>query len=181
MEIPYIMISDSIKESVEYNEYKRKKDQSEEDNVEEEQEEQHVSPIERGRGKGYMCLGNQEVNVSNKPKKVVIVPRKQRTITIVDNLVEQETVESRLEHVRKEMQKGRGEGSCAIRDDNYEYEDFSKSDYDATRNSSWSNTDKDCDKDDTEDSDMDISDDDSDKRDDANDAASFGLFMYNKS
>ncbi|GKB84741.1 hypothetical protein Tco_0957013 [Tanacetum coccineum] len=58
------------------------------------------------------------------------------------------------------MQAGRGEGY------------FSNKDSDATRSSSWSNTDKDDDKDDAEDSDIDISDDDFDKGD--NDADGFG-------
>nr|GEY08613.1 hypothetical protein [Tanacetum cinerariifolium] len=56
-----------------------------------EPEEQHVSSVRRGRGKGYMCIGNQEVNISSKPKKAV-VPRKLRTITVGDNIIEQEIV-----------------------------------------------------------------------------------------
>ncbi|GKA13599.1 hypothetical protein Tco_0693245 [Tanacetum coccineum] len=77
------------------------------------------------------------------------------------------------------MQEGGGKGSSVARDDNYEFEDFSESDSDATQNSSWSDSDKDDDKDDTEDSDMDIFDDDSDKGDE--DAIGFGVFMDNKS
>ncbi|GJY90732.1 hypothetical protein Tco_0505928 [Tanacetum coccineum] len=47
--------------------------------------------LRRGKGKGYMCIGNREVNVSSKPKKAV-VPRKPRTITVADNLIEQEAM-----------------------------------------------------------------------------------------
>ncbi|GKD70586.1 hypothetical protein Tco_1324676 [Tanacetum coccineum] len=86
MEIPYTIINDAIKQLVRYKYYMIKKGQSEEDNDEEESEEQVVSRAGRGRGKGYMCSGNQEVNVSSKPKKDV-VPRKQRTITYADNIL----------------------------------------------------------------------------------------------
>ncbi|GJZ92067.1 hypothetical protein Tco_0664132 [Tanacetum coccineum] len=68
------------------------KDESGKGIAEEEPEEQHVSLVRSGRGKGYMCIGNREVNVSSKPKKAV-VPRKLRTITEADNLIEQEAVE----------------------------------------------------------------------------------------
>nr|GEU72449.1 hypothetical protein [Tanacetum cinerariifolium] len=87
--------------------------------------------------------------------------------------------ESRFEHIRQEMQAGRGEGSSDARDDNYKFEDFSKSDIDATRNSSWLKTKKDDDKADTKDLDIDIFDDDFDKEDD--DAVGFEVFMHNKS
>ncbi|GJT47131.1 hypothetical protein Tco_0955846 [Tanacetum coccineum] len=54
----------------------------------EEPEEQHVSPIKCGQGKGYMHLGDQEANVPNAFKKNV-VPRKTRSLTIADNIVEE--------------------------------------------------------------------------------------------
>ncbi|GKD98183.1 hypothetical protein Tco_1382080 [Tanacetum coccineum] len=57
----------------------------------EEPEEQHVCLVRSGRGKGYMCLGNQEVNLPRKPKKAV-VPKKLRTLTIADNIVEETIV-----------------------------------------------------------------------------------------
>ncbi|GJW64034.1 hypothetical protein Tco_0115918 [Tanacetum coccineum] len=60
-------------------------------NAEEKPEDQNVSLVRSGRGKGYMCLGNQEVNVSSKPKQIVVL-RKKRTITVADNIVEQETM-----------------------------------------------------------------------------------------
>ncbi|GJT63568.1 hypothetical protein Tco_1015048 [Tanacetum coccineum] len=72
IEIPDTMINDAIKEPAGYKYYKIKKDQSKEDNAEKEPEEQNV-------------------NVSSKPNKTVI-PRKQRTITVADNIVEQEIV-----------------------------------------------------------------------------------------
>ncbi|GJW31856.1 hypothetical protein Tco_0051888 [Tanacetum coccineum] len=136
--------------------------------------------------------------IKDKPKKAV-VPRKARTITIANNIVEQETVvvklakyvsieehrlqqrskESRREHVRKEVTGSRGEGSSVAQDDNYKFEEFSELESDATRNSSWPDTNKDDDQDDTEDSDMDICNNDFDKAD--NDAVGFGVFVYNKS
>nr|GEV23983.1 hypothetical protein [Tanacetum cinerariifolium] len=178
-----------------------KKDESEKGNAKEELEEQHVSLVRSERGKGYMCIGNREVYVSSKSKKVVVL-RKPRTITIADNIVEQEAMavelakfvnineqrlqqylrkgskESKREHVRKEMQAGRGEGSSAAQEDNYEFQEFLESESDATQNSSWSDTNKDDD-DDTRDLDMDISENGSDKGDD--DVEGFGVFMYKKS
>ncbi|GJW42246.1 hypothetical protein Tco_0071045 [Tanacetum coccineum] len=89
MEIPDIMINDAIKKSAGYEVYQSTKKKSEEDNAQEELEEQNVSTVSRGWGKGYMCLGTQEVNVSNKPKRDV-VPRRKRTITYANNLLETE-------------------------------------------------------------------------------------------
>ncbi|GJW67539.1 hypothetical protein Tco_0121963 [Tanacetum coccineum] len=74
-----------------YKYYKHKKDESEKGKAAEEPEEQHVCLVRSGRGKGYMCLGNQEVNLPRKPKKAV-VPKKLRTLTIVDNIVEETIV-----------------------------------------------------------------------------------------
>ncbi|GKD40612.1 hypothetical protein Tco_1260819, partial [Tanacetum coccineum] len=85
--------------------------------------------------------------------------------------------ESRLESIRQEIQARKREGSSAAKDG--EFEDFSDINSDVTARSSWSNTYKDDDTDDAENSDMDISDDDSDKGDD--NAAGFGVFMYDKS
>nr|GFC11676.1 hypothetical protein [Tanacetum cinerariifolium] len=63
-------------------------DESEKGKAVEEPEEHHVSRVRSKRGKGYMCSGNQEVNVPRKPKKVV-VPKKPRTLTFTDNIVEE--------------------------------------------------------------------------------------------
>ncbi|GJX81651.1 hypothetical protein Tco_0331132 [Tanacetum coccineum] len=71
MEIPDTMINDAIKKAT-------------------------CAPVRRGKGKGYMCSGNQEVNVPSKPKKPA-APKKPRTITVADNTVEQETVAVELE------------------------------------------------------------------------------------
>ncbi|GKB69257.1 hypothetical protein Tco_0930669, partial [Tanacetum coccineum] len=87
MEIPYTMINDAIKQLAGYKYYNTNKAQSEEDNAEEESEEHAMFRTGKGRGKGYMCLGDQEVNVSSKPKKDD-VPRKKRTITYANNLLE---------------------------------------------------------------------------------------------
>ncbi|GJY94994.1 hypothetical protein Tco_0511355 [Tanacetum coccineum] len=134
--------------------------------VEGEPEVQNVSLVARGRGKGYMCIGNREVNVSSKPKKSV-VPRKPRTITVPDNIMEQETMavelaksisieEHRLQQreimtqlpIEKQIKKDVDEG------------------YVAKRGLKLKDTNKNDDKDDTEDLDLDISDNDSDKGDD---------------
>ncbi|GKC09788.1 hypothetical protein Tco_1001398, partial [Tanacetum coccineum] len=72
-----------------YKYYKHKKNERKKDEAAEEPEEQHVSPIRSGKGKGYMRSGNHEVNVPSAFKKNV-VPRKQRSKTIVDNIVPQE-------------------------------------------------------------------------------------------
>nr|GEZ20893.1 hypothetical protein [Tanacetum cinerariifolium] len=69
-----------------------KKDESGKGIAKEEPKEQHVSPFRSGRGKGYLCIGNQEANVSSKPKKAVVLS-KPRIITEADNLIEQEAVE----------------------------------------------------------------------------------------
>ncbi|GJZ01475.1 hypothetical protein Tco_0519436 [Tanacetum coccineum] len=89
LEILDSIINDAIKQSAGYKYYKTKKDQSGKDNDQDTREEQNVSTVRRGRGKGYMCSYNQEVNVSSKPKKDV-VPRRKRTITHADNLLETE-------------------------------------------------------------------------------------------
>ncbi|GKB69256.1 hypothetical protein Tco_0930668 [Tanacetum coccineum] len=52
-----------------------------------ESEEHAMFRTRRERSKGHVCSGNQEVNVSSKPKKDD-VPRKKRTITYADNLLE---------------------------------------------------------------------------------------------
>ncbi|GJX44095.1 hypothetical protein Tco_0260771 [Tanacetum coccineum] len=91
MKIPDTKISDAINQSAGYKYYEAKKAESEKGNTAKEPEEQHVSPVKSGRGKGYMRLGDQEVNVSSAFKKNV-VPKKQRSIIVADNLVPQEDV-----------------------------------------------------------------------------------------
>ncbi|GJS53046.1 hypothetical protein Tco_0626408 [Tanacetum coccineum] len=83
MEILDTMISDAIKKSAGYNFYIAKKKESAKDKIVDEPEEQRASPIKSGRGKGFMCYGDQAVNV---PKKDV-VPRKTRSLTIVEETV----------------------------------------------------------------------------------------------
>nr|GEY11979.1 hypothetical protein [Tanacetum cinerariifolium] len=83
MEISSTMISDAIKKSAGYNYYIAKKKESAKDKIIDEPEEQRVSLVKSGRGKGFMCYGDQVVNVPNKLKKDV-VPRKTRTLTIAE-------------------------------------------------------------------------------------------------
>ncbi|GJV48521.1 hypothetical protein Tco_1438733 [Tanacetum coccineum] len=175
-------------------------DESELGNVEEEPEEQHVSHVRRGKGKGHMCISKREVNVSNKPKKA-FVPRKPRTITVAENIVEQEAVavklvksvsieEQRLQQrqimtqltiekqVKKDIDDGAAERGLKLK--GATPEDPAVQSLIALRKGYKESIRKhDDDDDDNEDSDMDISEIGSDKGDD--DAAGFGVFVYNKS
>ncbi|GKB38791.1 hypothetical protein Tco_0883733 [Tanacetum coccineum] len=56
-----------------------------------EPEEQHVSPVKSGRGKGFICYGDQVANVPNKPKKDAM-PRKTTSLTIAEETVIDDTV-----------------------------------------------------------------------------------------
>ncbi|GKC61559.1 hypothetical protein Tco_1089157 [Tanacetum coccineum] len=171
IEIPESMIIDAIKQSTGYKFYKHKKEENAKGKAVEEPEGQHVSPIKSGKGKGYMRLGGQEVNVPSAFKKNV-VPRKQRSITFADNLLETEN-EAKLKGpaiedptVQSLLDLRRGSKESRL-------ESLS----DETRDSSCSDTDEVKD-DETDNSDMDLSDDEP-KGDDA--AAGFGVFMYDKS
>nr|GEW32735.1 hypothetical protein [Tanacetum cinerariifolium] len=88
MEIPDTMIDDAFKKSAGYKYYRAKKAESKKAKVNEEPKEQHVSQLQSGRGKGYMRLGDQEVNVPSVFKKND-VPRKTRSLTVADNIVEE--------------------------------------------------------------------------------------------
>ncbi|GKB10562.1 hypothetical protein Tco_0844485 [Tanacetum coccineum] len=87
---------------------------------------------------------------------------------------------SKESSLRQENQPVGGEGSSATHDKYYEFEEISATDSDATQDSSCSETDdeKDDETDDSDNSDMDLSNDEP-KEDD--NAAGFGVFMYNKS
>ncbi|GJS30009.1 hypothetical protein Tco_0490629 [Tanacetum coccineum] len=83
MEIPDTMISDAIKKLAGYKFYMAKKVESKNAKTVDAPEEQHVSPVKSRRGKGFMCYGDQAVNI---PKKDV-VPRKIRSLTVVEETV----------------------------------------------------------------------------------------------
>ncbi|GJW15321.1 hypothetical protein Tco_0019454 [Tanacetum coccineum] len=83
MEVSDAMISDAIKKKAGYKYYIAKKVESEIAKIVDKPEEQHVSPVKSGRGKGFMCYGDQVENVPNKLKKDV-VPRKTRSLTIAE-------------------------------------------------------------------------------------------------
>ncbi|GKC90542.1 hypothetical protein Tco_1151191, partial [Tanacetum coccineum] len=68
--------------------YKHKKIESEKAKATEKPEEQHESPVRSSRGKGYMCLGDQVVNVTSVFKKNVM-PKKTRSLTVADNILEE--------------------------------------------------------------------------------------------
>ncbi|GKD82888.1 hypothetical protein Tco_1349727 [Tanacetum coccineum] len=86
------MINDAIKKKAGYMYYMAKKVENEKAKIVNEPEEQHVSPVKRGRGKGFMCYGDQVVNAPSKLKKDV-VPKKTRSLTIT-----KETVVGELAH-----------------------------------------------------------------------------------
>ncbi|GJX24906.1 hypothetical protein Tco_0231202 [Tanacetum coccineum] len=75
MEVPDAMISDAIKKKAGYTYYMAKKVESKKAKIVDEPEEQRVSPIKSGRGKGFICYGDQVVHAPNKLKKD-IMPRK---------------------------------------------------------------------------------------------------------
>ncbi|GKC49828.1 hypothetical protein Tco_1072573 [Tanacetum coccineum] len=91
MEIPDTMISDAIKK-LGYKFYMAKKVASENAKIVDKLEEQHASPVKSGKGKGFMCYGDQVVNAPNKLKKDVLL-RKTRSFTIAE-----ETVVGELAH-----------------------------------------------------------------------------------
>ncbi|GJV63232.1 hypothetical protein Tco_1474060 [Tanacetum coccineum] len=93
MEVPDAMISDAIKNKAGYKYYMAKKMKCEKAKIIDKLEEQHVSPIKSGRGKGFICYGDQVAYVPNKLKKDV-VPRKTRSLTITEEAVEGELANS---------------------------------------------------------------------------------------
>ncbi|GJZ56260.1 hypothetical protein Tco_0611453 [Tanacetum coccineum] len=86
MKVPNAMISDAIKKKAGYMYYMAKKVESKKAKRVDKLEEQHVSPIKSGRGKGFMCYGDQVANVPNKNKKDV-VPRKTISLTSAEEAV----------------------------------------------------------------------------------------------
>ncbi|GKC64723.1 hypothetical protein Tco_1097321, partial [Tanacetum coccineum] len=86
MEITDIMINDAIMKLRGYKYYMAKKVESKNAKIVDKPEEQHVSPVKSGRGKGFMCYGDEVTNVPNKPKKDV-VPRKTRSLTITEETI----------------------------------------------------------------------------------------------
>ncbi|GJY71162.1 hypothetical protein Tco_0474865 [Tanacetum coccineum] len=81
MEVLDAIISDAIKNKAGYKYYMAKKVESKKAKIVDKPKKQHVRPIKSGRGKGFMCYGDQVANVPNKLKKDV-VPRKTRSLTI---------------------------------------------------------------------------------------------------
>ncbi|GKF42158.1 hypothetical protein Tco_0125500, partial [Tanacetum coccineum] len=86
MEVPDAMISDAIKKKAGYTYYMAKKVEGEKAKIIDKPEEQHISSIKNRRGKGFMCYVDQVANVPNKHKKDV-VPRKTRSLTIIEEAV----------------------------------------------------------------------------------------------
>ncbi|GKA10847.1 retrovirus-related pol polyprotein from transposon TNT 1-94, partial [Tanacetum coccineum] len=122
-----------------YNFYIAEKKESAKDKIVDKPEDQRMSSVESGRGKRFMCYGDQVVNVPNKLKKDV-VPRKKITLTIAKETV----VDTHSDAILY--------SSCLEESENKTN--------------------------DVDDSDMDLS---NDNPDIVDDAAGFGVFMYNKS
>ncbi|GKC09443.1 hypothetical protein Tco_1001053 [Tanacetum coccineum] len=179
MEVPDAMISYAIKKKAGYKYYIAKKVESEIAIIVDKPEEQHVSPIKSGRGKGFMCYGDQVSNVPNKLKKDV-VPRKTRSLTIAEEAVidlRKGSKASRLESLRQKKQPVAGEGSSAAHN---KYYSSSDTDSDTTLYSSSSDKPEGSanETDDVDESDMDLSNDNPNGDDDA---AKYEVFMHNKS
>ncbi|GJZ10986.1 hypothetical protein Tco_0545745, partial [Tanacetum coccineum] len=202
MEVSDAMISDVIKKKVGYKYYMAKKVESEIAKIVDKPEEQHISPVKSGRGKGFMCYGDQVANVPNKLKKDV-VPRKTRSLTIAEEEIvgklansisiqeprtqqrqrSQLTIDSQTDEAVADMyneqgQKLKGEGSSVAH--NKHYPD-SYTDSDATLYSSSLDESKEGanETNDANESDMDLCDDNLNIDDDDN--ARYGVFMHNKS
>ncbi|GJS01933.1 hypothetical protein Tco_0318441 [Tanacetum coccineum] len=203
MKVPDAMISDVIKKKAWYTYYLAKKVESEKAKIVDEPEEQHVSPFKSGKGKGFICYGDQVVNTPNKLKKDD-VPRRTRSLTIdeetivdrcnelgqklkgpaVDDPAVQSLLDlpkgskaSTLDSLRQNNQAVAGEVSSVAHNKHY---DLLDTDSDAKCYSS--NSDK-LEKsanetDDADKSDMDLFDDNPDSDDDA---ARYEVFMHNKS
>nr|GEX68217.1 hypothetical protein [Tanacetum cinerariifolium] len=175
MEVPDAMTSDTIKKNAGYKYYMAKKVESEKARIIDKPEEQHVSPIKSGRGKGFMCYGDQVANVPNKLKKDV-VPRKTRSLTIAEEAVVGSKA-SRLESLRQKKQPVAGEGSSATHNKYYSSSDIAS---DATLHSLSLDKSKESanETDDANESDMELSNDNLHGDDDD---SKYGVFMHNKS
>ncbi|GJV88862.1 hypothetical protein Tco_1532800 [Tanacetum coccineum] len=187
--------------------YKQKKAESEKGNFDKVPKKPHVSPVRSGRGKGYMLLGDQEVNVPSRFKKNV-VPKKTRSLTVADNIFE-ETVPVELakslsieeqqrqqyaimtqltidRQIEKDVEDTYAEWGqklkvggegLSVAHDKY-YEFEEISATDSDATQDSSCSDTDDETNDSDDSNMDLSNDEPKEYD--NDAG-FGVFMYNKS
>ncbi|GJZ36994.1 hypothetical protein Tco_0583185 [Tanacetum coccineum] len=158
MEILDTVISDAIKKSAGYNYYIAKKKESAKDKIIDELEKQRVSPIKSRRRKGFMCYGDQAVNISKKD----VMPRKTRSLTITE-----ETVVSELAML---LQIRMLSGDRNLKVPQLMIQQFSLyTNSDAIPYSSCSDTTKESDNktNDADDSDTDLSDDNPDIDDDA--------------
>ncbi|GJY78902.1 hypothetical protein Tco_0484703 [Tanacetum coccineum] len=183
MKVPDAMISDVIKKKAWYTYYLAKKVESEKAKIVDEPKEQHVSPFKSGKGKGFICYGDQVVNTPNKLKKDD-VPRRTRSLTIDEETIVQSLLDlpkgwkaSTLDSLRQKNQAVAGEVSSVAHNKHY---DLLDTDSDAKCYSL--NSDKleksENETDGADKSDMDLSDDNPDSDDDA---ARYEVFMHNKS
>ncbi|GJS70574.1 hypothetical protein Tco_0703415 [Tanacetum coccineum] len=175
MKVPDAMISDAIKKKTGHKYDMTKNVEREKAKIVDKSEEQHVSPIKSGRGKGFMCYGDQVANVPNKLKKDD-VPRKTRSLTIAEEAAVGSKA-SRLESLRQRKQPLPGEGSSDAQNKYYSSSD-SNSDatlYSLSSDESEGSTNE---TDDADESDMDLSNDNPHGDDDD---ARYGVFMHNKS
>ncbi|GJV65754.1 hypothetical protein Tco_1476582 [Tanacetum coccineum] len=156
-----------------------KKVESENAKIVDEPEEQHASPIKSGRGKGFMCYGDQVANVLTS-LKIDVVPWKTRSLTIDEETVIDELAHS-INMYYEWVQKLQGltvddptvqslldlrKGSKASRLKSLKQKNSDKQEESANET------------DDADESDMDLSDDNPNRDDDA---AGYGVFMHSKS
>ncbi|GJU43180.1 hypothetical protein Tco_1200446 [Tanacetum coccineum] len=136
----------------------------------------------RGKGKGYMKSGGIEINIP-KAKKKSEVPRRKRSITFVDNLLEdpdealQLVAQINLEEIKKALEEGMGAAPDSL------YHN------DSSDNSIWNSTDDDKTRsgysdhgDASDNSDHEDENDDSEKDSDAGEdqTSDFGILVHDK-
>ncbi|GJX15552.1 hypothetical protein Tco_0216384 [Tanacetum coccineum] len=185
MEIPNIMINDAFKKSAGYKYYKAKKVESKKAKATKEPEEQHVSPVRRGLGKGYMRSRDQEANVPSMFKKNV-VPRKTRSLTVADNIIKEPIAVELAKSISIQEQRRQQRDIMTQllidqqidRDVEDTYAEQGKKLKVMQHKILHVDEEKDIETNDSNDSDMDLSEDEP-RGDD--DATRFGVFVYNKS
>ncbi|GJT57729.1 hypothetical protein Tco_0992783 [Tanacetum coccineum] len=183
MEIPDTMIDESFKKSARYKYYMAKKVESEKANAIEEPEEQNVSPVKSGKGKGYMRSGDNEENLNLQNPSILEQRTQQhrRSQLTIDRHIDNDVADTYVKWGQKlkgpavedpavqsllELQKG----SKASRLESLKQKKQAVAGEGSKESANGT--------DDADDSDMDLFDDNLDGDDDA---AGFGVFMYNKS
>ncbi|GKA24310.1 hypothetical protein Tco_0710343 [Tanacetum coccineum] len=132
IEVLDAMISDAIKKKSGYKYYMAKKVESEKAKIVNEPKKQHICPIKSGRGKGFMCYGDQVANVPNKLKKDVVLS-KTRSLTIAEEAVESKNETDDANEFDMDLSNDNPHGD----DDNARYGVFMHNKSTATPNSTY--------------------------------------------